>query len=78
MAENVENLTLEQLRAIRLILSQMQDEFREFKVRQNETHSAVIALRRDQAHDAEISAHMQVQLDAVKERIAVIERRLEL
>ena len=78
MVEQVENLTLGQLRAIRGILDQMSGEFREFRTRLNETHSAVIGLRRDQAQDAEISAHLQVQLDSVKDRLSLIERRLEL
>jgi prefoldin subunit 5 len=78
MTDNVENLVLEHLKRIQATLDEMRGEMRELRTRQNETHAAVIALRRDQANDAEISAHLQVQLDSVKDRLSSIERRLEL
>lgn len=37
---------------------------RELKIRQNETHAAVVGLRRDQANDAEVVAHVRTRLDS--------------
>ncbi len=78
MAEKVENLTLELLKRIQSTLDEMRGDMRELRTRQNETHAAVIGLRRDQAHDAEVTPHIQVQLDSVKDRLSLVERRLEL
>jgi hypothetical protein len=78
MAENVENLMLEHLKRFQASLDRIERDLREMKVRQSDTHSAVIGLRRDQANDAEISAHLQVQLDSVRDRLERIERRLDL
>jgi len=78
MTEAVENLTLEQLRHIRPSLDLMSRDIREIKTRQGETHSAVLALRSDQLNDAEIAAHLQIQLGTVRDRLDQIERRLEL
>ena len=78
MAENVENLMLEHLKRFQTTLERIENKIGELTTRQNETHSAVISLRRDQAQDAEVSAHLQVQLDAVRERLDRIERRIEL
>ena len=78
MAENVENLMLEHLKRFQASLDRIERDLREMKVRQSDTHSAVVGLRRDQANDAEISAHLQVQLDGVRDRLDRIERRLDL
>jgi hypothetical protein len=78
MTDNVENLLLEHMRRFQSTLERIERDLREVKTRQNETHSAVLALRRDQVQDAEVSAHLQVQLDTVKDRLDRIERRLEL
>jgi len=78
MTENVENLMLEHLKRFQPTLDRVVREMRELKTRQNETYSAVLGLRRDQLGDAELAAHLQVQLDAVSDRLDRIERRLEL
>jgi len=78
MADNVENLMLEHLKRFQAGLDRIERDLREMKVRQSDTHSAVIGLRRDQANDAEISAHLQVQLDGVRDRLERLERRLDL
>jgi chromosome segregation ATPase len=78
MTENVENMTLEQLKHIRASLELMSRDIREIKTRQGDTHPAVLALRRDQVNDAEITAHLQVQLNTVRDRLDHIERRLQL
>ena len=78
MSEKVENLMLEHLKRFQATLERIESKISELTMRQNETHSAVIALRRDQAQDAEVSAHLQVQLDAVRDRLDRIERRIEI
>ncbi len=78
MNDNVENLMLEHLKRFQATLERIEQHLGELTVRQAETHTAVLAVRRDQVNDAEISAHLQVQLDGVKERLARIERRLDL
>ena len=78
MSEKVENLMLEHLKRFQVTLERIESKISELTMRQNETHSAVIGLRRDQAQDAEVSAHLQVQLDAVRDRLDRIERRIEI
>ena len=78
MTENVENLMLEHLKRFQSTLERIDRKLGELTTRQSETHSAVLGLRRDQVNDAEISAHLQVQLDGVRDRLEGIERRLEL
>jgi hypothetical protein len=78
MSDNVDNLMLEHLKRFQATLERIEGKIGELTTRQNDTHSAVIGLRRDQAQDAEISAHLQVQLDAVRDRLDLIERRLQL
>ena len=57
MVEEPFNLVLEHLRAIRSECREIRQDLRDLKTRQNDTHMAVLALRRDQAQDAEIVAH---------------------
>ena len=78
MSENVENLTLEHLKRIQATLDQVNERLDGLTTRQTETHSAVLSLRRDQLNDAEVSAHLQAQLDSMRARLARIENRLEL
>jgi hypothetical protein len=78
MADNVENLMFEHLKKFQATLDRIGTDLRELKTRQNETHSAVIGLRRDQVNDADVAAHIHVQLDSLKDRLDRIERRLEL
>ena len=78
MADNIENLMLEHLKRFQATLDRMERKLNEFTVRQTETHSAVLGLRRDQVNDAEQSAHLQVQLDDVRDRLERVERRLDL
>jgi hypothetical protein len=78
MSDNVENLMLEHLKRFQATLDRVERDIREIRTRQTETHAAVLGLRRDQLGDAELAAHLQVQLDGVTERLDRIERRLEL
>jgi hypothetical protein len=78
MTDNVENMILEHLKRFQATLERVELRLGELTVRQSETHTAVLNLRRDQVNDAEISVHLQVQLDAMRARLERIERRLEL
>ena len=78
MSDNVENLMLEHLKKFQTTLDSMQRGIRELKVRQSETHTAVLALRRDQLNDAEVTAGVQAQMDRFGDRLDRIERRLDL
>ncbi|WP_375398394.1 hypothetical protein [uncultured Sphingomonas sp.] len=78
MADNVENLMLEHLKKFQATLDSMQYDIRELKLRQSETHTAVLGLRRDLVSDAEVTAHMQSQIDRFADRLDRIERRLDL
>ena len=78
MTDHVENMLLEHMKRFQATLEQIQRELRELKLRQSETHAAVLGIRRDQVNDAEITAHMQVQLDGVRDRLDRVERRLDL
>jgi low affinity Fe/Cu permease len=78
MSEKVDNLMLKHLKRFQATLERIENKISELTMRQNETHSAVIGLRRDQAQDAEVAAHLQVQLDAVRDRLDRIERRIEI
>ena len=78
MTNNVENLLLEHLKRFQATLERVEVKLGELTVRQTETHTAVLNLRRDQVNDAEISAHLQAQLDGVRDRLERIERRLDL
>jgi len=78
MTDNVENLMLEHLKRFQSTLERIDRRVGELTTRQTETHAAVVGLRRDQANDAEIVGHLQVQLDGVNDRLDRIERRLEL
>jgi hypothetical protein len=78
MADQVENLMLEHLKRFQATMDRVEHRLGELGVRQTETHAAVLGLRRDQISDAEVSAHLQVQLDAMRDRLDRLERRLEL
>jgi hypothetical protein len=52
MSDNVDNLMLEHLKRFQATLERIEGKIGEVTTRQNDTHSAVIGLRRDQAQDA--------------------------
>lgn len=82
MTENVENLVLEQLRAIRNQLEGMQvatqQDFQEVKQRLSGVESGIAGLRRDSASTLDDVYRQQAAIDRLNERIQRIERRLEL
>jgi len=78
MADTPENIVLEHLRTIRSELAAVRDDLRELRARQVETHTAVLALRRDQVNDAETGATLAVRVDRLTDRMERIEQRLEM
>ena len=69
---------LEHLKRFQATLEMLTTRVEELAVRQTKTHTAVLGLRRDQVNDAEVTAHLQVQMDRMRSRLDRIERRLEL
>jgi uncharacterized protein YceH (UPF0502 family) len=73
-----DNLVLDILRDIRRDLGEVRETLREHTVRFNELGSGIAALRRDQAGDAEISAHLAARVDRLRDEVERIKRRLDL
>jgi septal ring factor EnvC (AmiA/AmiB activator) len=78
MTDNIENLVLEHLRAIRADIARMERKQDETITRLGRLELAVASLRRDVAHTDESAAEQNVRVDHLAERIDRIERRLEL
>ena len=80
--ENVDHITIEQLKALRSDISGMRSEmhieFKDVKARLNHLDASMAGVRRDNALSAEDFARQQVSIDALVERIQRIEKRLEL
>lgn len=80
--ENVENIIIEQLKALRSDIAgmrtEMTTEFKDIKARLNHLDVSVAGVRRDAANGAEDFARQQVSIDNLVERIQRLERRLEL
>jgi hypothetical protein len=82
MTENVENLVLEHLRALRAdvhtIRSEMHAEFNDVKQRLSTLEIGMAGVKRDQAESMADDARQQISIDQIVERVQRIERRLEL
>ncbi len=78
MTENVENLILEHLKAIRTEVAAVKSDTMDLRNRMGQVEIAIAGLRRDFAHADENSAILSVRMDRVIERIERIEKRLEL
>lgn len=78
MSDEPENLVLVYLRRLDAKLDRVLSDIAELKLRQTQTTQAVVSLRRDQASDAETMAHVQAQVDQLRERLERVERRLDL
>jgi len=49
MADNIDNLLLEHLKRFQVTLERVERELRDLKVRQTETHAAILGLCRNQS-----------------------------
>lgn len=80
--ENVENLVLEQLRALRneilAFRSENQGEFSEIKHRLTRVESSIAHMRGESVGTQEDVYRQQGVIDSIKERLQRIEKRLEL
>lgn len=78
MSNNVDNLMLEHLKAIRSDISTMKADLKENTTRLGRIEVAVAGLRRDIAHNEEATAEQSLRIDRIAERVELIEKRLEL
>ncbi len=78
MAENVENLILEHLRALRAGQDRIESELRDLKERVSAVETGLNGVRRDLVALAEADARLQVTIDRLGDRVDRIEKRLEL
>jgi hypothetical protein len=82
MTENVENLLLEHLKALRNELREFRNEFHSetenLKQRMSALETAMINVKREVNAGDETDARHQVQIDQLVERIRRIEKRLDL
>ena len=82
MAEEIDNLLLEYLKALRNELRDFRNEFHteseNLKHRMSALETAMINVKREVAAGDRTDARHQVQLDQIVERIRRIEKRLDL
>jgi uncharacterized coiled-coil protein SlyX len=78
MAENVENLLLEHLRAIRGDVADIKVDVRELKNRVTTLEAGLATLMQQIGHMAGSLAQQQASFDRMVERVERIERRLDL
>lgn len=82
MSENVDNLVLEQLRALRneilAFRSENQSEFSEIKHRLTRVESSIASMRGENVGTQEDVYRQQGVIDSIKERLQRIEKRLEI
>ncbi len=78
MAEQVDNLVLEHLRVIRADVAAMRSDLKENTTRLGRVEVSLAGMRRDLAHEEEAAAEQGLRIDALKDRIERIERRLEI
>jgi ribosomal silencing factor RsfS len=78
MADNIDNIIIEHLKAIRAEIADVKNDTADIKQRLHSIDTSVIDLRRNDVHIYEDSARQQISLDKLLERIKRIEKRLEL
>jgi septal ring factor EnvC (AmiA/AmiB activator) len=78
MPENIDNLILEHLRAMRSDITALRDDTREVKSRLTSLETAVSAMRREIADLYTDVVGQHSRYDRLLERIERIEKRLEL
>ena len=71
MAERTDNLILEHMKAIRAILTRVEEDIRDIKLR-------LASLEQGQADGYNTHARQQMAIDKLGERLARVEKRLEL
>ena len=76
--ENVENLMLEHLKAIRDDISVIKSDIKEHTHRLGRLEVSIFGLHRDMPMRDETTAELSVRMDRMNDRIERIERRLDL
>lgn len=77
MNDNVEDLVLEQLRAVRADIASVKDDTREIKSRLTSVEQGIAALRKESAGNYGDIIDTHQRYDRLAERIEKIERRLQ-
>ena len=78
MVNDISNLIVEHLKAIRAEIASVKADTVEIKERLRSHDASIIELRRADVHAFEDQARQQVSIDALTRRIERIESRLEL
>ncbi len=78
MGDNVENLVLEQLRAIRAGQDRIEHKLAELSARMTSLETAVARSRSDNLSTQEDVYRQQGAIDRITERLERVERRLEI
>lgn len=78
MSDEPENLVLVYLRRLDTKVDAIKDDLQDVKVRLNRLENTLITFRREQTNDAEGVAHLEARFDRFGERLARIEKRLEI
>ena len=73
-----DNLIIEHLRALRCGIADVKTDTADIRQRVSSVEASVIDMRRNVVHLFEDSAHQQLTMDKLFERIQRIERRLDL
>lgn len=76
--ENVENIIIEHLRAIRADMGTVKEDIRELKNRLANLEAGQATIMQHLAHQASVTAQQHISHDRIVERIERIEKRLEL
>ncbi|QVL49627.1 MAG: hypothetical protein KFB96_03730 [Thiocapsa sp.] len=78
MSAEIDSLVLEHLRHIRARVDQIAEDVGDLKHRMTSLEGTMSLVKREVAYGDETDARHQVSLDRLSERIARIERRLDL
>ncbi|RJF89044.1 hypothetical protein D3874_20400 [Oleomonas cavernae] len=78
MADESDNLILVYSRRMDTTLARVDERIGDLTLRVNDVQASIAGLRRHQAQDAGVVAHMQAQLDRLRDEIERIKRRLEI
>ncbi len=78
MTAEPENLVLVYLRRLDTKIDAIKDDLQDVKARLNRVENSLITMRREQTNDAEGVAHLEARFDRFSERLARIEKRLEI
>jgi hypothetical protein len=78
MTDNIENIILEHLRAIRADINSIRDDIREMKHRMIRLDGSMAGVKKDAAVQYETTATQHAAYDRLAERVERIERRLDI